>query len=658
MICIGISAFLSLSVLDSVYTPTTPQCIQPELTIVHQELRLVDLTSPNHGGVVERSSDMPHVRLPADGSPTRIMLEQSELIRFRSASGVYTDWLDPLSTTPLAPEAEQTPAWAMGAVWYNIFPERFDNAEPLNDQGWPYGTPVDWHADWFAVSADEFEASANRFISNPQRFSDSHHRSRPPLAEVVFERRYGGDLQGVRRRLDHIASLGTTAIWFCPVFESVSLHKYDAADHRHIDPYLAWPGDPAGGEIAEFSPDSDKWIWTPADMEFVDRLIPAVHDRGLKLILDGVWNHVGTAHPAFQNALEQRAASPYDSWFDLQYDTASQAVGWRAWDRRNGNLPAFSQSRGDLVPGPKQYCFDATTRWMDPNGDGDPSDGIDGWRLDVANEVGMRFWQDWRDHVRNLNPDAMLIGELWFDGREYFGGKAFDSQMNYPVAFALLPWLSGVPNTNIAGDLEDALQHHPATILAQMNLLASHDTARLVSLLANPGLDYDQGASMGHHGFDRSKPNKEAFERLELAYAVLTAMPGSPMIFAGDELGTWGADDPENRKPLQWPDQTADTAQAELALRTTERLSRWLRLRSDPEVGEILRYGGFRLSTLQDTLVIDRELDGRTVRLYANASNTQNNSEIGMIPARSARLVLQEEPDKWVDIYPASEKLE
>jgi glycosidase len=653
MISSLLSVVLSCGCVHSANARTPGVCIQPDTTLVHRALRLVDVSIPDDdAGTIERSTGADPV--PINGGPVRLKLAAEEQIRLRFPDGSVSPWIDPMKS-PSAPEADQTPSWMLGAVWYNAFPERFDNAQPANDQGWPHGTPVAWNGDWFTVTPDEFEASANRAIAAPLRYADDPDRDRPPLADTVFERRFGGDLQGVRRRLDHIAGLGATAIWLCPVFEAVSLHKYDAADHRHIDPHLAHPGTP---ELLPepFSTEPSDWGWTPADREFVDRLLPAARERGLRVILDGVWNHTGTAHPAFAEAMERGPASPYFNWFDLRLDERGRVAGWRAWDRRNGGLPVFTQRDGDLTPGPKRYVFDVTRRWMDPNADGDPSDGIDGWRLDVANEIGLRFWSDWRAHVRAINPDAALIGELWFDGGDYFGGRAFDAQMNYPLAFALLPWLAGVESLDIDARIRDALDHHPVTVLAQMNLLASHDTARLVSLLANPGLDYDRGAEMTAAGFDRSRPDQQAYDRLELAVAVLAILPGAPMVFAGDELGVWGGDDPENRKPLPWPDTTTDPSLTALAERTTANLSRWLRLRSDPRLGPALRYGGFRIARDGDILVIDRDLDGVALRLYANPTDRSLACAAGMIPARTAWLGEITEQDRWIGISRASEK--
>ncbi|MEL7485539.1 MAG: alpha-amylase family glycosyl hydrolase, partial [Planctomycetota bacterium] len=442
------------------------------------------------------------------------------------------------------------------------------------------------------------------------RYNDDWDRSRPPLHDSVFERRFGGDLRGVERRLGHIRDLGATVIWFCPIFDSTSLHKYDAADHRHVDPALGHPGSPDTTRPA-FSADPDTWKWTPADRYFVDQFLPAAKEHGLRTVLDGVWNHVGLAHPTFRSVLSQGNDSPYASWYHFGVDATGRTNTWQAWDRRNGGLPEFRQVGGDLVPGVKEHVFAVTDRWMDPNGDGDPSDGIDGWRLDVANEVGLKFWGDWRAHVRSINPEATLVGELWFDGGEYFEGRAFDSQMNYPLAFPLIEWLGGVlPTTEMPAELDQVFSHAPATNLAQVNLLGSHDTARFVSKMMNPILDYDRGAGMGSTGYDRGRPSDEAYDKLVLAYAVLTALPGSPMVYAGDEIGLWGADDPENRKTLVWPGDTE----------LTERIGSLLRLRQHPEFGPVLRFGASRWWTEGEVLCVERQLGATVVRLHADGS--------------------------------------
>ncbi|MEO1602921.1 MAG: alpha-amylase family glycosyl hydrolase, partial [Pseudomonadota bacterium] len=485
----------ALASLVSAAQDGTQNALQIEL--VSRDARLIDVTvAAGHVGTIELSlsNESVSLRLGPGEPPVRLRLDPGGTIRASAAGeGRFdTGWFDPFAELVGDPAAEETPEWALGAVWYNVFPERFENGNPLNDQGWPYGTDIPWDQPWFESSADEFEASANRAIASPRRYADSFSRGRPPLREGVFERRFGGDLQGVERRLGHIRDLGATVIWFCPIFESTSLHKYDAGDYRHIDPHLAHPRSPSG-DRSLFSDDPDDWEWTPADRYFVDRFLPAAREKGLRIVLDGVWNHVGLTHPTFVDALKRGPASPYFGWYDITADRSGRPASWRAWDRRNGALPEFHQANGDLHPGVRSHVFDVTKRWMDPDGDGDPADGIDGWRLDVANEIGMRFWADWRSLVRSINPGSVLVGELWFDGADYFEGRAFDSQMNYPLAFALTSWLGGQPafsDADLVAAFDRVLSHAPATDMAQVNLLGSHDTARFITMLDYPSPDY------------------------------------------------------------------------------------------------------------------------------------------------------------------------
>ncbi|MEM9167339.1 MAG: alpha-amylase family glycosyl hydrolase [Planctomycetota bacterium] len=649
-----------VSPADQTAAHPQPSIANDQARVVHVSMRLVDLNRPPLGMQWRRSASEKPISFLSDEAVLRLQLAPDERLGLYSIGTTEEAvWFDPF-VGDAAPEARQTPGWSLGAVWYNIFPERFDNANPTNDQGWPHGTPIPWQQPWEEVTADEFEASANRAIALPRRYGDDHQRRRPPLREVVFERRYGGDLEGVVRRLDHITRLGATAIWLCPVFDATSLHKYDAADYRHIDPHLAGSGPSLGPDLAPelahepvaqsvaadgrsaktpWTADADEWSWTPADRVLIDRLLPGAHDRGLRVILDGVWNHVGLQHPAFVDVRSLGSASRYADWFDARFDTAGRLASWRAWDRRNGALPAFSQRGDTLTQGPRRHVFDITRRWMDPNGDGDPSDGIDGWRLDVANEVGLTFWSQWRALVREINPQAVLVGELWFDGGDYFGGRAFDSQMNYPLAFALTNWLGrdpGYTTERLVEDLDRVMRHHQATNLAQVNLLGSHDTPRLASMLANPGREYDRDAGLGAERFDRSQPQPQVYDMIELGYAVLTALPGSPMIYHGDELGMWGADDPENRKPLPWPDVLEPLGVSPPDdMGMSERMASWLRLRQDPTIGPVLRFGAASWRAQTGLLIIARQLDATRITLMANPSNQTRTLEGHTIGPRS-----------------------
>lgn len=549
-----------------------------------------------------------------------------------------------------------TPDWAKGAVWYQIFPERFRNANPHNDPRPglnPHTFNPGWSSDWWRVTPDEVEAFRAR-VGDPRAGLGEDPSRRPsPLAGLVWSRRYGGDLQGVTAMLDYIRSLGVDAIYLTPVFRAASLHKYDAADYRHIDDTLAHPRSPTlpadpdqrwcvPGETL----DPATWTWTEADRYVLDVLLPAVRRHGMRVIFDGVWNHTGREFFAFRDLLRSGASSPFADWYaasfagpegaqvpvlgmdDAVYRYApGQLVGWKGWDRRDGSLPAFRQTaEGDLAPGPKAHIFDITRRWMDPYACATPGTGIDGWRLDVAGEIGRTFWSDWRRHVKSINPEALLIAEIWHPATVSFGRSGFDGQMNYPLAEALTGWLGRDPTLSsrrLATLLERLLVNHPAVDLVQFNLLGSHDTDRIASMLFNPGRRYDQGT--GHDGlaggYNPARPPERVYRLVILGVAMLSTYLGAPMIYAGDELGMHGPDDPHNRKPLPWPDLPPNENPDERPIPwVTESFRRWLRLRQDPNIGLTLRYGTvkFIVDAPPETFAYMRLLNARRVLVVLN----------------------------------------
>lgn len=522
---------------------------------------------------------------------------------------------------------EDTPDWAKGIVWYQVFPERFRNANPANDpRGWDM-TLLGWDQPFHEVSHEEIEMLWNRRVVEPRFYSSDPGRWWGGVGQVIFQRRYGGDLQGVVAMLDHIAGLGATGLYLCPVFEARSLHKYEASDHRHVDPTLGHPGEPGGADRSGEDPlDETTWAWEPADRYLIDVLVPEARKRGLRVVLEGVWNHVGRDHLAFRDVVEHGAASRYAGWFKAEFDPEDgRLVRYEAWDRPNGDLPEFRQTPGgDLAPGPKAYVFAVTRRWMDPDGDGDPGDGVDGWRLDVAPDIGRAFWRDWRALVRSINPDAVLVGEIWTDAALWFDGAAFDAQMNYPLAYPIADWLSiGRETTDASAFAERVnavLHHHPRHTLAQMNLIASHDTERGASLMQNDAArSFDQGAAAwsraaGGAGYDAGPAGPDAKRRLLAAYALLSVLPGSPMVYNGDEFALAGADDPDNRRPIPWPGLGVERDGADRAF--TEDLAALLSLRSVPALAGLLRHGAHEVvAGPGDGVVVRRWLGGRMVEV-------------------------------------------
>jgi len=532
-----------------------------------------------------------------------------------------------------------TPDWAKGLVWYQVFPERFRDGNPNNNpNSWDL-TPTDWSIGFDDPQFDEIERAWNRRLVDPRKYPYDQNRAGGAAASLIFDRRFGGDLMGVYDQLESLKTQGFTGIYLCPVFQSRSLHKYDADDHRHIDPTLGNPGDyqdPGPGHTLlganEDPSDESTWAWTPSDRWFVEVFLPKAKSLGFRVVLDGVWNHVGTDHFAFTDVQRNGRDSPFADWFQSEFDEQGNLIAWQGWGGRvNGNLPEFVQTAtGDLAPGPKAHVMAVTRRWMDPNGDGDPADGIDGWRLDVAGEIGKPFWKDWREQVRELNPDALIIGEIWSDADDMLNDEAFDGQMNYPFAYAIAEWLS-IGHTKgdatiAAKRLTSVFHHAPEHDLVQFNLMTSHDTERLASLMHNDFVrGYDQGAARWARGtrYESDRIEQHDMDRALAAIAAMVASPGAMMIYNGDEYALPGADDPDNRRPIPWntvePSPGSDDSQLmDSRIAFNRVVSALLGLRSDPGFARVLRFGdaefiGIQGDGMGGALLIRRSLGDQMV---------------------------------------------
>ncbi len=389
-------------------------------------------------------------------------------------------------TAPDPLPRDDTPAWARDITWYQVFPDRFRNGDPRND---PPGTRA-WNAPWDV-----------------------------PIP-AIWSMHLGGDFAGIEAGLGHIASLGATGIYLNPVWAAPSPHRYDATTWFHVDPDLG-AGEPLPEDRA----------FTESDRHLL-RLVAEVHRRGMRVVLDGVFNHVGAS-----------ARLP-KAWFARDADGAPR--GW------NGNPDLLELDHAD--PHVLGLVLAATRRWMDPDGDGDPSDGIDGWRLDVADEVPADFWRRWRAEVRSINPEAVIVGEIWKHPERWIAGDTFDGITDYGFATAVLRYAEGGEAAALAGALADRDWPPPAEAVS-WTLLDSHDTDRLASRMFNPGRAFDQhNRTQDDPSFRGGRPDETAWERARLAVFLQATLPGSPVIFQGDEVGVWGADDPHNRRPLPWPD--------------------------------------------------------------------------------------------------------
>lgn len=451
------------------------------------------------------------------------------------------------------------PDWAKGIVWYQIFPERFDNGDPNNNpeaekvfinsrrkpENWSI-TP--WTSNWFAAS--EWEKKLGGRLN--------YH---------LTSRRYGGDLQGIINRLDYLKELGIKGLYLNPIFEAVSMHKYDGSSFHHID--VNFGPDPEGDRklIASETPhDPATWKWTSADKLFL-KLIEEVHKREMYIIIDGVFNHTGTEFWAFKDIVKNGKESKYSDWFLIKsFDdpsTKEDEFDWKGWWNHK-SLPEFNRTENDLHPQVKQYVFNATEKWMNPSKHGMQAQGIDGWRLDVARDVPLGFWKDWSAHVKSINPSAIIIGELWEISKDFISEDGvFDALMNYNFAFAVTEFFINkkkkITSEEFINKLKEIDNSYPERNLHILqNLMSSHDTDRLLSMIINPDRRYDADAGDGNPNYNPRKPNAEDIEVLKLIAAFQMTYRGAPMLYYGDEIGMWGADDPHDRKPMIWEDYKYD----------------------------------------------------------------------------------------------------
>ena len=431
----------------------------------------------------------------------------------------------------------------------------------------------------------------------PDRFAASPRVPKPGALEPwtappTYDGYKGGDLLGVAERLDELADLGINALYLNPVFAAASNHRYNAYDYLTVDPML-------GGDAA------------------LRELLDAAHDRGMRVVLDGVFNHSGRGFWPFHHVLENGGASPYRDWFYLDErvlardhgvsayldgrDTVTSAtIGYRAW----WNVPSLPKLRVEHPP-VREYLFGVAEHWL--------RFGIDGWRLDVPEEIeDPSFWPEFRRRVRAINPDAYLLGEIWDEAPDWLRGDRFDALMNYPLGLAILGFVGGpqLDHAVIAeqanyrrqlGPLEGpafgaAVEramwvYYPDVTAVQFNLIGSHDTPRARTVMG--------GDPEAHR----------------LATLLQLVLPGAPSIYYGDELGMEGAADPDCRRA--YPDADAIDG---IASDTRGFVQAAIAARRDHIA---LRRGTVRhVGSTDRAVVLAREADGRRAIVAVNAGDT------------------------------------
>jgi cyclomaltodextrinase / maltogenic alpha-amylase / neopullulanase len=479
------------------------------------------------------------------------------------------------------PEADKSlasvPAWAKEAIWYQIFVERFRNGDSSNDPtpadmsgSYPDKIPTNWKItpwghDWYSHEPWLDSVKATGFYSKIQA------------------RRYGGDLQGVLDKMDYIQSLGVTAIYFNPLNDSPSLHKYDARNYAHIDRNFG--PDPKGDAAmmdSEIHDDPATWKWTSADMLFL-KVIKEFHKRGIKVIMDYSWNHTGKSFWALNDVRKNGKNSKYVDWYSITKfndpTTKEDELRYKGWGGDNPWMPVFKK---DIIPPDnkvmpfegnfhsqslKQHIFDVTRRWLDPDGDGNPSDGVDGFRLDVAGEIPMGFWREYRKVVRSVNPNAYLIGEIWwlewpdklFDPKVYLEGDQYDAIMNYRWYRVARGFFGQAePVLKPTGFVKEIIRINKGinieNLQAMMNVPSTHDSPRLSTSLYNKTMDKYKSKPSDNPDYKINKPDQRTRKEQILLLIHQFTFIGAPQIWNGEEVGMWGADDPDCRKPMVWDD--------------------------------------------------------------------------------------------------------
>ena len=478
-----------------------------------------------------------------------------------------------------------TPDWVQDAIFYQIFPDRF--------------------------------AKSDR---NPAGTLPFEPWDSPPTPHGFK----GGDLYGVAEKLDYLKDMGITALYLNPIFASASNHRYHAFDYYSVDPLLG------GNEAFKF-------------------LLDEAHKKGIRVVLDGVFNHASRGFWQFHHVLECGDGSPYKDWFHFDPERLSgkkhwgaypgpreqqslasgesslTAIGYGAW----WNLPALPKFNTNS-PAAREFLLQIAEYWV--------KFGIDGWRLDVATEIDDdAFWQEFRNRVRAINPEAYIVAEIWHESQRWLQGDQFDAVMNYEVTKPVIAFFSngnldlkvlhqqsnyhGIHHSIDAHEFANRIEHNlglykPDITYAQLNLLDSHDTPRYLSCV----------------GGDKAS--------LKLAWLFMFTYPGAPCVYYGDEIGIDGQHDPDCRKSFPWDESKWDKdllnfVKEAVSLRTKH---------------PALRRGDYkRLWSADGVYAFSRTLEGETFVVALNVSESPQHIHVTHEAGRHPKVVFGKASDISVD---------
>lgn len=396
----------------------------------------------------------------------------------------------------------------------------------------------------------------------PERFSNGDSGNDPKIIEkwdglpnrTNF---FGGDLRGIINKFNHIKDLGVDVIYLTPLFYSPSNHKYDTIDYFRIDPSFG-------------------------DIEDLKELVTLCHNHNIKVILDGVFNHIGYYSHQFQDAINNGKSSMYWDWFYIDGESVDtntinyECVGYYKW------MPKLKYSNSEV----REYFLSVGEYWI-------KEAGIDGWRLDVADEVDFTFWQEFRRKIKNINKNLLLIGETWKNGTDLLRGDQMDTIMNYRFRDAVIDYFveRTISSKSFVARIESMLFDYPlVTHNILYNLLDSHDTERFLTTC---------------HG---------DLNKLKLAVVFQMTFPGMPFVYYGDEIGMTGGTDPDCRRPMIW-----DSIDNEI-LRFYKRI---IEIRRSSIA---LKYGTFKhIHTISEVYSFVRDYEDETIIVLINNSDEEYN---------------------------------
>ena len=417
----------------------------------------------------------------------------------------------------------QVPDWVSKTVWYQIFPERFANG---NAELTPEGA-LDWDSSITPKSSDFF----------------------------------GGDLQGIIDHLDYLQDLGITGLYLCPIFESPSNHKYNTTDYFEIDRHFG-------------------------DKETFRQLVDQAHLRGMKVMLDAVFNHMGDQSAQWQDVLKHGENSAYKDWFHIQEFpvTNDKLMNPKELPYHTFAFASYMPKLNTANPEVKDYLLSVATYWIEHF-------DIDAWRLDVANEVDHQFWRDFRKAVLSKKPDLYILGEVWHTSQPWLKGDEFHAVMNYPLSDSIKDYfLSRSKKTSqFIAEMNCQSMYYKQQISEVMfNLLDSHDTERILTTA--------QGD----------------IQLVKSALVFLFLQRGAPCIYYGTELELGGGMDPDCRRVMPW-DRVSNSNDMLNFMKDLIQLRK--------EIADIIQHGKFTLEEIApDVLALEWQHDHQVIRAIFNQS--------------------------------------